>query len=114
MRIYGRQQNLDGSKTWITLDTASGSALDEIYVLWLIQTLKLNTLESPYFPGSGVPIWQAMQNTFYPDSSLAAIQASFSQYFSYLSITRLTNPDPYYNIIVVTKNGVSGTIKVLM
>ena len=113
MRIHGRQLNADGTKTWVTLDTENGDSLDAIYVLWLIQTLKLNTLESPYYPGAGMPIYQAMQNTFYPDSRIAKIQANFSQYFSYLSITRLTNPDPYYQIIVITKNGVTGTIQVL-
>jgi hypothetical protein len=113
MRIFGRRLNADGTKTWVTLDTANGDSLDEIYVLWLVQTLKLNTLESPFYPGSGVPIWQAMQNTFYPDSSIAQIQANFSQYFAYLSITRVLNPDPFYRVIVITKNGTTKVIQVL-
>lgn len=114
MRIFGRQANPDGSYTWVTLDTANGDSQDAIYVLWLVQTLKLNTLESPYFPGSGVPMWQALQNTFYPDSSLATIQATFAPYFSYLSIVRLTNPDPYYKITVITKGGANTTFQVLI
>ncbi len=113
MRIHGRQLNPDGTKTWVTLDTANGDSEDAVYVLWLIQTLKLNTLESPYWPGWGVPIWQVMQNTFYPDSSIAKIQADFSQYFAFLSIARVANPDPYYRVIVITKNGTMKTIKVL-
>jgi len=113
MRIHGRLLNPDGTKTWVTLDTAKGDSIDTIYVLWLVQTLKLNTLESPYWPDWGVPIWQVMQNTFYPDSSIAKIQANFSQYFSYLSIARVPNPDPYYSVTVITKNGTTKTIQVL-
>ena len=112
MRIHGRKLNADGTKTWVTLDTNNGDSEDQIYALWLIQVLKLNTLESPFWPGWGVPTWQAMQNTFYPDSSIAKIQSQFSQYFSYLSITRLSNPDPYYKIVAITKNGVSQTLSV--
>jgi hypothetical protein len=114
MRIHGRQPNPDGTYTWVTLDTVTGASIDEIYVLWLVQSLKLNTLESPFWPGWGVPIWQAMQNTFYPDSSIAQLQANFAQYFAYLSITRLNDPDPFYQVIVITKNGTYQNFKVLL
>ena len=113
MRIYGRKRNSDGTLSWVTIDTQQGATDDQVYVLWLIQSLKLNTLESPYWPSSGVPMWQAMQNTFYPDSSIADIQAAFSQYFTYLSITRTSAPDPTYSVLVVTKSGLKSNITVV-
>lgn len=106
MRIHGRKINPDGTKTWVTYDTAAGDPIDAIYVVWLIQALKMNTLESPFWPGWGVDIWQSLQNTFYPDSSIANMQAEFSQYFSFLSITRQSDPDPHYAVSVITKAGV--------
>lgn len=113
MRIHGRRINPDGTKTWVTLDTTKGDSEDQVLVLWLIQTLKLNTLESPFWPSSGVPTWQTMQNTFYPNNSLAKIQSEFSKYFTYISISRVTKPDPYYNVTVITKNGVKSTVQVV-
>lgn len=106
MRIHGRKTNPDGTKSWVTIDTEDGGDQDSVYVLWLIQVLKMNTLESPFWPGWGVPMWQALQNTYYPDSSLSQIQATFSQYFTYLSISKVPSDTLLqYSISLITKSG---------
>lgn len=113
MRIHGRKKNADGTLSWVTIDTEKGGDQDSVYVLWLIQVLKMNTLESPFWPDWGVPMWQALQNTYYPDSSLAKIQSDFSQYFAYLSITRVPSAsDIAYSISLITKSGSQATFQV--
>lgn len=50
MRTFGRTTNiLTGVKTWVEIDTDSAGFNDAVWLTTLVQVLKLNLGESPFF-----------------------------------------------------------------
>jgi hypothetical protein len=110
MRTYGRIQNEFGSKTWVEIDTQVNNDNSLIWVTTLIQTLKLNLGESPFFANYGIPARPSVIQQIAPDYYMIQTQKQFSQYFASLIISRQASPTinpntPTYLINVLTFQG---------
>lgn len=82
---------------------------DAIYLTTLIQNLKLNIGESPFYARNGIPAQQSVISQIFPDYYVQQIQQQFSKYFASLLIakipTSLQNHYPLYKINVLTHQG---------
>lgn len=111
MRTYGRVTNADGSKTWVEVDTDVNGYDDAVWLTTLIQVLKLNLNESPFFGNYGIPAQQSVIQQVFPDFYVAKTQQQFAQYFASLIVSKQNvatsqgQPVPTYNINVVTNYG---------
>ena len=106
MRTYSRTQNPDKSWSWNLVTTDANGYQDQIYAVTLIQCLKLNLNESPFFGNLGIPGAQAVASQVPPDNYIANIQAYFAPYFASLIITKIPGPgNPQYRANVVFQNG---------
>lgn len=103
MRVYGRS-----SKTgaWEVVQTDSAGFDDYVYITALIQCLKLNLNESPFWANWGIPAKQSVTQQIFPDFYVALIQQRYSIYFASLIISKVQNPTPTYNVNIVTNQGV--------
>lgn len=106
MRTYGRLFNPDGTYTWQKITTDAYGRNDYVWLTTLVQTLKLNRNESPFYANYGIPGEQSVVQQIFPDLYVAETQAQFSQYFSSLVISKRNTTDPEYNIFVTTNQGV--------
>ena len=105
MRTYGRVYAEDGSYTWQEVTTDASGQNDAVYLTTLIQVLKLNLGESPFWANFGIPIQQTIVNQLVPDFYVTAIQGQFAPFFSKLVITRQSSFPPTYLIQAMTHNG---------
>lgn len=110
MRTYGRIKLADGSNgPWVQVSTDANGYDSYVWVTTLIQCLKLNLGESPFFSNYGIPAQQAIITQIFPDYYVAQTQSQFSQYFASLSISRNApvagQPNPTYTVNIVTKEG---------
>ena len=94
------------------VETAQDGSNDLIWLVTLIQCLKLNLNESPFYAGYGIPAKQSVIQQVAPDFNVALTQQQFSQYFAALSVTKRNLPTPTYDIRVTTNQGVSITTTV--
>ena len=78
MRTYARSTQLDGTKKWVTVTTDANGFDDSVWATTLIQALKLNLNESPFFGNIGIPGAQAVASQVPPDNYIANIQAYFA------------------------------------
>jgi hypothetical protein len=105
MRIWGR--TADGK--WQAVTTAANGDNTYVYITALVQALKLNLGESPFYGNVGLPAQQCVITQILPDFYLSQLQARYAGYFASLVIsdrpTTGLNPDPIYDINVVTKQG---------
>lgn len=115
MRTYGRvplPQSLDPDAptyVWVQVDLDENGQPDLIWVTTLIQTLKLNYGESPFYANYGIPAKASLIQQIPPDFYVAQTQAQYAQYFANLMLARLPNtaPDvtPRYRMVVTTNQG---------
>lgn len=105
MRTYGRITNVDGSKTWIEIETDANGYNDGVYLTTLIQCLLLNLGESPFYANYGIPAQQSVLQQILPDYYVAQAQRQFSQYFANLVVARQSSNPPTYRVNVTTKQG---------
>lgn len=122
MRTYGRILNnypLSGQEStqtlqypnyhWVEVLPDAGGYDDYIYITSLIQTLRLNLGESPFWANFGIPAKNAVLQQLQPDYYVAFIQSYYSQFFASLIIAKqpqqLNNPTPVYNLSIVRNNG---------
>jgi len=122
MRTYGRILNnypLNGQEstqtlqypnyTWVEVLPDSNGYNDYIYITSLIQTLRLNLGESPFWGNFGIPAKNAVLQQLQPDYYVAFIQSYYSQFFASLIIAKqpqpLNDPTPRYNLSIVRNNG---------
>lgn len=107
LRTYGR--NSEGQ--WIEVTTDSNGYNDNVYLVTLIQNLKLNVGESPFFARNGIPAQQSVISQIFPDYFVQQVQQQFSKYFASLLIakipTSIQNHYPLYRINVLTNQGSS-------
>lgn len=77
-----------------------------IYLTTLVQCLKLNLGESPFYGNYGIPARQSIVTGVFPDFYCAQTQSQFAPYFASLAITRIqgTYP-PAYQVNAVCHNG---------
>lgn len=105
MRVWGRLP--DG--TWQAVTTTATGDNTYVYITALVQALKLNLGESPFYANVGIPAQQSVVTQILPDFYLSQLQARYAGYFASLVISARPvsglNPDPIYDISVVTKQG---------
>jgi hypothetical protein len=113
MRTYGRTQDvLSGKKTWWVVTTDGNGYNDSVYLTTLVQVLKLNLGESPFFANYGIPAHQSIVSQVYPDFYMAKTQQQFAPYFASLILLPLPEqeeeggrPLPAYSISILTNYG---------
>jgi hypothetical protein len=105
MRVWGRTTNELGKKTWVMVTTDANGYNDEVHVVALAQTLKLNLGESPFFGNFGIPAHQSVMQRVFPDYYVAFTQAFYSQFFAALTVAKIATPYPQYTINVTTHLG---------
>lgn len=112
MRTYGRQRQTDGTRRWVQIDTTADGFNDAVYLTTLIQCLLLNLGESPFWANYGIPARQSVLQGVPPDFAVAFIQQRFANYFASLTITKVRNIPPTYNVSVVTHVGYKLTVNI--
>ena len=107
MRTYGRMNQVNGQGgTWVEVTTDANGYNDQVYLTTLIQTLKLNLGESPFFGNYGIPAQQSVVTQVFPDFYVAQTQTQFAPYFASLVIQRKVGSfPPVYNVTAVAHNG---------
>jgi hypothetical protein len=80
---------------------------DMVWLTTLVQTLKLNLGESPFYSQYGIPSQQSVMQQVFPDYYVALTQQAFSPYFASLVISKQSGATvPSYQISVTTHQGV--------
>jgi hypothetical protein len=108
MRVYGRTTDELGNKSWVVIQTDSTGNNEYVYVTALVQVLKLNLGESPFYGNYGIPARQSVMQQLAPDFYVAFIQSQYSKYFASLIIYKAAAvfpPRPTYNISVLMTTG---------
>lgn len=106
MRIWGRTYNEDGTYQWIEVTTDANGYNDQVYLTNLVQALKLNLGESPFYANLGIPQYQTIVTQVFPDFYVSQIQTQFAPYFASLTIVRVQGSyPPIYNVSVVCHSG---------
>jgi hypothetical protein len=108
MRTYGR----DPTGAWIEVDTTPDGLNDAVFITTLIQNLKLELGESPFYGDFGIPGEQAVAQQVFPDFYVSLTQQRFSPYFSSLVIARTVDDPPTYKVSLITNQGVKLTTEV--
>lgn len=106
MRTWGRVYAPDGSYTWTEVSTDANGFNDQVYITDLIQVLKLNLGESPFYADYGIPAVQSIAQQVAPDFYVARTQAQFAAYFANLVVSKESVPTPTYNVAITTNSGV--------
>ena len=101
MRTYGR---VDGKWTKVSTDTAGHD--DYVWITTLIQCIKLQPNESPFFAQYGIPVQSSIVTQIQPDFYVSKLQQQFAQYFAVLSIKKRASLDPVYDVNIMTNQGV--------
>jgi len=102
MRVYGRSP-VTGK--WVVVTTDANGYNDNVYLTALVQCLKLNLNESPFWANWGIPAQQSVVTQIFPDFYVALMQQRYAQYFASLVIVKVPSSTPTYNITVVTNQG---------
>ncbi len=127
MRTYGRIPNnawtfdsaitFDSSDTidgtvpgkagmWVEVETDENGNNDLVYVTALIQVLKLNLNESPFYASFGIPAQPSVVQQVFPDYYVSLTQQYFSQFFASLLISKQADSaTPTYQVYVTTHQG---------
>lgn len=106
MRTWGRTYNEDGSYQWVEVTTDENGFNDSVYLTTLVQALKLNLGESPFYANYGIPQYQTIVTQVFPDYYAAQTQTQFAPYFASLTITRVQGSfPPVYNVNAVCHSG---------
>lgn len=105
MRTYGRISQDDGSYQWVEVQTDANGYDDAVWLTTLIQVLKLNIGESPFYANFGIPAKPSVVQQIFPDYYVAQVQKQFSPYFASLVISKLNSPTPTYRINIITHQG---------
>ena len=106
MRTYGRVFNPDGTYAWTEVSTDANGHNDYVYITTLIQVLKLNLGESPFYANYGIPAAQAVLQQVAPDFFMAQVQQQFAPFFASLVLAKIAAYPPTYGINLVTQQGV--------
>ena len=110
MRTWGRipvdPTNPTGPKMWVEVDTAPDGNNDAVWLTTLIQELKLNTGEAPFYADHGIPAKESIVQQLFPDLAVALVQQRYAQYFASLIIVKVPGVTaPTYNVNVTLNNG---------
>lgn len=109
MRVYGRSE----VGSWVVVETDANGLNDYVYATALIQELKLNLGESPFWGNRGIPAHPSVVQQIAPDYYTMLIQQRYAQFFLNLIITKLTDAVdnrgrsvPTYRVNITTHQGV--------
>lgn len=105
MRTYGRVAQPDGTTQWVEVNEDPSGNFEYGYITTLIQTLKLNQGESPFFANYGIPAQRAVVQQVFPDFYVTLTQQQYAPFFASLQVTKVDSTDPTYDITVVTTQG---------
>lgn len=107
IRTYGRVTDpKSGARWWVTVETDQNDNPDSVYLTALIQTLKLNWGESPFFGDWGIPAHQSVVQQIFPDYYVLLTQKRYAPYFMALGVVKNTNATyPLYDVSVQFKSG---------
>lgn len=122
MRTYGRiVPNIlyPDVKEWVEVDTDVRGFNDMVWLTTLIQVIKLNLGESPFYANYGIPAHQSVVTQIAPDLYMSRIQQQFAPHFLSLIISKQPNavdadgvPAPSYLVSVITTYGATLAIQV--
>jgi hypothetical protein len=115
MRTYGRivpDPLYPATKKWVEVTTDENGYDDMVWLTTLIQVIKLNLGESPFYSNYGIPAHSSIVSQLAPDYYMNYIQQAFASYFMFLSITSVPNtldddgiPSPGYAVTAITQYG---------
>ena len=111
MRNWGRVYQDSNGKggTWVEVSTDANGFNDGVYLTTLIQVLKLNLGESPFFANYGIPAEQSVIQQIQPDYYINRTQQQFAPFFAALLVSKqaqiANQPAPTYAINVTTQSG---------
>jgi len=98
MRTYGVNPQ---TGQWVEVTETS-----YIWLATLVQTLRLNQGESPFYANYGLPAQTSVMTQVPPDIAVNRTQTQFSPYFASLTVVKQQNAtNPTYNINAVFQNG---------
>jgi hypothetical protein len=121
MRVYGRivpDPLYPYTKKWVEITTDSNNYNDMVYLTNLIQVIRLNLGESPFYANWGIPAHPSIVSQIAPDYYMTLTQQRFAQHFLSLSIIREEGfdddgrPAPLYRVNVITTYGAQLSIVV--
>jgi hypothetical protein len=114
MRTYGRVTNELGERFWQMVETDANGFNDMVYVTGLIQELKLNLGESPFWGDRGIPAKPSVVSQVAPDYYTMLMQQRYAPYFMNILIYKIPDqfdsqrrPVPTYRINITTHYGVT-------
>jgi hypothetical protein len=107
VRTYGRVTDpASGARWWVEVEPDQNDNPDSVYLTALIQTLKLNWGESPFFGDWGIPAHQSVVQQVFPDYYVLLTQKRYAPYFMSLAIVKNTAATyPLYDVSVQFKSG---------
>ena len=106
IRTYGRVTDpKSGARWWVTVECDINDNPDSVYLTALIQTLKLNWGESPFFGDWGIPAHQSVVQQVFPDYYVLLTQKRYAPFFMSLAIIKQPLDTPTYNVSVQFKSG---------
>ena len=105
---------------WVEVDTTPDGFDDYVYITTLIQWIKLNLGESPFYGNAGIPAKPSVVQQVAPDFYVMRTQQQFAGFFASLTIARAPAPagypigTPTYRVAVTTNQGLklSATIPI--
>ena len=113
MRTYGRVPNPASTPlvplppVWTEVTTDANGFNDLVYATTLIQVLKLNLGESPFYANYGIPAKASVVTQVAPDFYVVQTQQQFAQYFANLVVNKTAqSPNPTYQVNITTHAGV--------
>lgn len=113
MRTYGRALDPStGNLVWFEVDTDAQGFNDYVYVTALVQTIKLNLGESPFYASFGIPYGPTLVSQVFPDYYMAKTQGEYAPFFASLLLNKIAATDargvpyPAYDIKITTHQGV--------
>lgn len=122
MRTFGRivpNPLFPDVKKWVEVDTDANGFNDMVFLTTLIQVIKLNLGESPFFANYGIPAHQSVVTQIAPDLYMSRIQQQFAANFLSLIISKQPNavdadgvPAPSYLVTVITRYGATLSVQV--
>ncbi len=112
MRVYGRTTDELGNKSWVVIQTDSAGNNEYVYVTALVQVLKLNLGESPFYANYGIPARPAILQQVAPDYYVNRTQQQFAQFFASLIIAKVADFPPTYRVDILTNQGIKLTFQV--
>lgn len=107
MRTWGREiDKATGKPVWVAVATSPTGDDTQVWLTTLIQTLKLNLGESPFYAQFGIPGQPSIAQQIFPDYYVSLVQQQFAPYFASLSISRVPQTkNPTYQINILSYAG---------